>query len=332
MMKRPLLTLFIGASAAACFSEGIDNVNLDGVVVVPKEVATRDIVRTIQQFDANGDPLLDDEGELVFETEIEEVVNPALIGPVYVGLYSGITSDLEEYPYPERGPRFRAGVEGNTYPYGGTTIGDIRHPCFESLKCKLVSGRFVDFDDIVDWFNNVIQQDVRDSSNNPIENGELFRQTCYELLRFTEDAEVRLTATEDRNGDGVIDARDLDFVENADGDFEAPFRLWFQEFIPGFSAWSFMDGPNPQNYTFSTCNPDLGQRETIYDRDFFVGLQYPDVLNQPSEYLVGGENENWVAGEGYVWEDPYAEARLVIDFPVPAQGAVQDPDDDEEEE
>jgi hypothetical protein len=44
-----------------------------------------------------------------------------------------------------------------------------------------------------------------------------------------------------------------------------------------------------------------------------AGRVFPNVLNQPSQYIVGGD---WVVTDPYVWTDPMAEPTLLIDFAV----------------
>ena len=53
-----------------------------------------------------------------------------------------------------------------------------------------------------------------------------------------------------------------------------------------------MDAPSEQ-YTFSTCDPDRGQRNTRYSNDYYYGANYTDLLNYPNKYIF--END-FVAG------------------------------------
>ena len=291
MFNTNLLLALAAMSISGCYSEGLEIYDLHGVVKLPAEAATRDFSRS--------------------DGTIDTVTDVRLLGPVYLGLYSSVLDGLESYPHPERGPQFIEGTPGDTYPYGGTTIGDIRYACFEFFSCKLVSGRHVDFNSIVDWFANTLENPITDAEGNFVTNGDFIRQTCYELLEVTSDEEIRVTA-EDKNEDGTIDLSDLDFVEVDDG-YEAEFTIWQQDWYQGMSLWGFMDAPSNVNYEFSTCNPALGFQETEYNRDFRAGLQQTDVLNQPSQYITGGD---WVASEGFVWNDPEDVAEISIDFGV----------------
>jgi hypothetical protein len=271
-----------------CYSEGLFIENLVGYVTIPREAATRTITET------------DALGAVISETEVVDV---KLIGPVYVGLYAGLDENLQSYTHPQVGP-----INQDTYPYGGTTLGDMRNACLEFFSCRLSSGRFVNYDEIVDWFTDVIKDPPVDAQGNVIEVGEYIRQNCFDLLEVTSDEEIRIVAT-DRNKDGAVDAQDLDFVENADGDFVGRFEILQAEFYPGMMAWAFMDSPSTVRYNFTTCDTTNGYFEGTYNNNYNVGLQFSDVLNRPSTYLIDGD---WVSTEGYVWDDPQAEAQIVV--------------------
>jgi len=220
------------ALSAGCYDEGLVIRDLVGEVRLPKEAATFEFTRPA--LDDNGDPITEPgSGDPVFETE--EVTDVRLIGPVYIGLYASVREDLFSYPYPETGPVTGAVTVGDTYPYGGTTIGDFRYACYEFFQCKMVSGRYASFEGILEWWNDVVGDPVVDAGGDVVEVADAFRDTCYQLRRWTSDAEARLTVTSDRNGDGELDAGDLDFVEDGDvtkvvleGDFEVDVKQ-----IPG---------------------------------------------------------------------------------------------------
>lgn len=294
MTHRTVALALLGTLMGGCYEEGLPIFDLVGTLTVSEAAATRTFVRTEETgVDAAGDPI-------IVETS-ETVTDVRLIGPVYVGLYSGLSTAIEAYPHPERGPQFETGVEGDTYPYGGTTIGDFRYACMEFLTCKLVSGRFSDFDEIVDWFNTTLSTPVTDAFGDPIETGEYLRQTCYDLLRVTTDEEVRIT--------GAVQFEQ----DEATGNFVGEFDILQAEFYDGMTAWAFMDTPSSVSATYSTCDPDSGRTENTYNRDFEAGLQYRDVLNNPAQYLGDGD---WVGSAGYVWTDPDDDAVLSIDFEV----------------
>jgi len=296
-------SLFIVTAAAltgCTFDEGITIENLHGKVIIPQEAATR----TIHHEDGSD----------------ETVIDPRLIGPVYLGLYPSVVEGIQSYPAPAEGPVFQAGLPGDTYPYGGTSLGEMKFPCLQSLQCKLVSGRFVDFDAMVSWFNDTLEQPIIDEKAQQVENGDYIADQCYELLHYTEPAEIGLTATADKNDDGVIDTKDLEFVDDGNGNFVADFTIYQQEYFEndetgeGFSLWGWMDAPSEVNSKFSTCDSTHGFEEMTYNRDFYSGRPYTDLLNHPSVYIAGGD---WVASQPYVFKSADdTDIEITLDFPV----------------
>lgn len=290
------LALLLGSGCG--FDEGIWVGNMQGTVVIPFEAAT---------------------GTYVNESG-EEVTGPdrRFIGPVYLGLYPEVRDDIFAYPHPEVGPVFQAGIPGDTYPYGGTSVGDMRFACLKALQCRTVSNRFLDLDELVSWYNTVLPEQLVDASGNPVESGAYFRQLCYEMLNYTTDEELRLTAA-DRNEDGLIDEKDLDFQRNdEDQTFEATFTIYQQEYFSdpdgrGMSLWGWMDAPSESTYRFTTCDPNQGFQQNEYDADFEGGMQYGDLLNQPSQYIGAGD---WVSSNAHVYSSPDETPVLTLDFAV----------------
>ena len=116
-MVFPLLS---AALLSGCYyDEGLTIENMTGTLVIPREAATRDFLRE--------------------DGSVDTVTDVRLIGPVYLGMFAGVEQGIEDYPHPSVGPQFQAGVPGDTYPYGSTTVGDIRYACFEHLTYQ---GRF----------------------------------------------------------------------------------------------------------------------------------------------------------------------------------------------
>jgi hypothetical protein len=285
--------LGLGFTSGCQFDEGLIIENMRARVFIPEEAATREFLRE--------------------DGSVEVITDVALIGPVYLGLFASVepAESVEAYPHPEVGPQYIENTPGDTYPYGGTTVGDIRYACFQHFTCKVTSGRFVDYDDIVDWFNNSLLDPVVDASEAPVTTGEYIKQTCYSLLDISTDAELRITA-QDSNEDGKIDEKDLDFVDNGDGYYVAETTLWQQEYFDGFSLWGFMDAPSEVNSTFGTCDPSDGSQENEYANSFFSGRPFTDVLNQPAKYI---ERSDWVS-EGLVWKNFEDIPDLYLDFEV----------------
>src|SRR6476646_2403664 len=78
--------------------------NMRGRVFVPVEAITRDVIKLDGSSETLGPDI-------------------KLLGPVYLGLYPSVlgANVIERYPHPEIGPQFIENVQGDTYPYGGTT-------------------------------------------------------------------------------------------------------------------------------------------------------------------------------------------------------------------
>ena len=123
---------------------------------------------------------------------------------------------------------------------------------------------------------------------------------------------------------------DLNFIENSDGDFEADFTFWQQEFFydleqeeqgnctpgldcTGFSLWGFMDTPSSATNTYTTCDINTGFEENTYDNEFEGGATFIDILNAPTQYIA---DDDWVAGAGYVWNDVLDVPVLSLDYKV----------------
>jgi hypothetical protein len=308
-VSRVLLGLFVLLGACR-YEEGLIISNMQGTVFIPEEAATRTIVNA--------------------EGVEETITDVKLIGPVYLGVYPSILPQdiVAPYPHPEVGPQYLEAIAGNAYPYGGTTIGDLRFACLEFLTCKVSSGRFEEWQDIVDWFAD-LGLPIKDASGVEVTTGQYLQQTCFDQLNVTSDAEARLTAYQDVNDDGAINELDLDFVYvPEEHGFRAPFTLWQQEFFwdlaeeeqtgctpgtdcTGFSLWGWMDAPSTLDYVYSTCDGSFGFPNEIYNNEFNGGAVQPDVLNFPSTYLGSGDA---VSSEGFVWNDIYDQPELVLDL------------------
>src|SRR5262245_13498678 len=72
----------------------------------------------------------------------EEVDDPRAIGPVYLGAFPSIREGDFPYSHPEMGPIITEARPGDTYPYGGGSVGRMAWGCYQSTVCRMVSGRF----------------------------------------------------------------------------------------------------------------------------------------------------------------------------------------------
>lgn len=288
------LLMASGLVLAGCsFNEQLPIENLFGTVVLPEGAATRTIV---------------------VDGVEDTVTDVRLIGPVVLGLYPDVSDTIFEYTHPIIGPSFQDGNPGDTFPYGGTTIGDIRFACLQELQCRVSSGRYVDYDEIIDWQAQV-GQPIEDAFGDVVTSGEYLRQVCFDILEASSDDEVRLIATEDRNGDEEINGGDLDFVQRADGQWEAEFIIWQQEYFEdtdsgdGMTLWGWMDAPSAEVYGFETCQSEFGFQDTEYNINVDGGRQQRDLLNRPSDYIQEGD---WVSVEGFQYSsiDDIAEVEI----------------------
>lgn len=284
-----MLTLI--AILAGCYNENLPQVDLTGKLVVPREAATRDI----PTFDENGD--IDG---------AETVTDPRLLGPIFLGAFSGIDQESFAYPHPSMGPIISPDYPGDTFPYGGTTVGRFDFACYEALACKVVTGRFTSYSDVLDYFKNVLGKPVTDSHGNEVLYSDTFQQECYRLFHATSDEEFAFIGPEA-------------FTENADGDFEAEFLMPHTTLVPGMALWGYMDAPLVStevadlNGSFDTCDDSLGNQRYDYDQNYYEGQPYPDILNYPSLYLRAGD---WVTDGTTTVQSADDQPVITLSIPV----------------
>ena len=278
MMRHPHLTIATALALAGCYQEqGITHVDLTGTVRLPKEAS--------QVTMADGE-------------DTWEIDDPRAIGPVYIGVFSGLDPNLEDYVHPEIGPITEAGI--NTYPYGGTTAGRFDWACYEAIKCQVVTGRFKDYEDILDFFSNQIRQPILNNQGDEVTSGLEFRERCYEVLYRTGDYELPF-----------ISGDDLDFVDVGDA-WEAEVEILHTDYRKGVAVWGWMDKPS-FNFGFGTCNENLGTGTFYYelDNDFTTGASFQNLLGYPAQYIEDGD---YIADEGAVINNPDEEFVLTLGF------------------
>lgn len=214
-----------------------------------------------------------------------EVTDTRFIGPVFLGAFAGLDETSFNYPHPEMGPIIEADTPGDTFPYGGATIGRYDFACYEALACKVVTGRFTDYNEILEYFGDMLENPVKDSAGAEVAYSSTFQQECFDYFYATSDQEMAFIGEDD-------------FTENADGDYEASFSMPHTVFHEGMTIWGWMDAPvvdvtsTLNNGSFSTCDTNSGREQDAYDQTFFEGRVYYDALNVPSKYIYGGD---WVA-------------------------------------
>jgi hypothetical protein len=261
MTTRSNLTVLALLAAGCTFDEDVGRVDLVGTIRVPKEAASF-VLRDTET------------GEEV------TVTDPRGFGPVYVGVFPSVQEGLFEYLHPEMGPIVDAEYEGNTYPYGGTTVGHFLPGCYEELACKMVSGRYTSYSDILDFFANVIEEPINGPGGEEVGSDEEYQERCFDVFEVTSDYEVGLVAQEH------------DFVE--DGDYYvADVEVLNVDMHEGMQVWGWIDMPSP-TFSFATCSTGDGQYYYEYDEQFYWGTNHPQLLNYPSTYIDAGD---WVASD-----------------------------------
>ncbi|MES2645000.1 MAG: hypothetical protein V4850_36275 [Myxococcota bacterium] len=278
-----MVTILILALGCA-YTEVTPEKDIFGTVVVPKAAATRAL------------------------PDGTEVTDARFIGPIFLGAYAGIDDVSFGYPHPSMGPIVTADTPGDAFPYGGTTVGRFDFACYEALACKVVTGRFTDYDSILEYFGSMLGNPVQDETGADVLNGSTFQQACYEHFYATSDQEMAFLG-------------DLQFTQNDDGDFVADFTMPHTVFVEGMTIWGWMDAPAivPANPTesggFSTCDPTQGREFDEYNSNFTEGRVYFDALNTPSQYIYAGD---WVADGEAVVNSPEDEpvVRLTVGFGV----------------
>ena len=300
---RTLPLVLLGVSIVGCtFDENLPEIDFTGRLIVPKEAATKTL-----EIDG-------------VETEMTDI---RFLGPVWLGAYPSVTADAFPYPHPEMGPVIDPAYPGNTYPYGGGSVGRFAFACFESVACKVTSGRFESFEKIIEYFS-WSDEPVTDQFGELVTSATFYEQYCLDYFYDTELTELDFLAVEkDESGQYVAD---LDFEqitadheladyggEDRVGDFVADFHMSHVVFYPGMALWGFIDNPS-QEFTFSTCYDDItGPARNEYNEWFAAGGHHHDILNYPSLYIMEGD---WVVQEAWNMETPEDDPVLVLGCPA----------------
>jgi hypothetical protein len=293
-MKHTIPALLVTLSACT-WNEDQTHFDLVGTVRLPKEAATF--------------VYIDEKG-------VEHpIADPRAIGPVYLGAFPSIQDGLFLYPHPEMGPVITEDAPGDTYPYGGGSVGRMAWGCYQSTVCRLVSGRFSGFDDIIDFYNNVLGPldgdanalDIVDGEGAVVTSEDVYRERCYDALYYTSDAEVEFIPPDDTES-AIADY--LDFRE--DGDFYvADVELLHVKFVEGMQIWGWVDMPTA-NFNFASCDPnDQGRFFDDYADYYEMGSTYGTLLNYPSLYIDVGD---WVANDAPTIDDPEKEFTVTLGY------------------
>ncbi len=271
MIALQTLVFLVGGCANP---EVINDGDVEARVVIPKLAATRTVVSAI-----------DPDGDGVYQYETRELTDVRLLGPVYVGAYGAIDTISFRYPHPTMGPIIGGGI-GDTFPYGGETVGRLDFACYELVSCKVTTGRFKDYSDLLDHFRNNLGIPMKDGFGSEVVSPEAMRAWCYDYFSATSDTEMSFI------GEDV-----LDFTEDGDN-YVADITLHHTNRVDGMSLWGFMDAPELNvdqidvNGAFTTCGQTYGRSVDEYNSEFTEGGSFFDILNRPSTYI---QYEDWVS-------------------------------------
>ena len=287
MRRIPLIAPLLMVLSSNCgWEENLPEIDIYGTVTVPGGAATRVVT--------------DDQGN---ETEIKD---PRFLGPVFLGAFASVQEGQFDYPHPEMGPVITGSYPGDTFPYGGTSVGRFSFACYETTACRVVTGRFTSFDSILEYFSDYIQEPVEDPYGEEVTSGKVFEQYCLDYYYVTSLQEFTFLALDDDLNE------DLDFTENADGDFEAEFEMLHTPYHEGMQIWGWIDSPSADSFRFSTCDESReGPDSTEYNLNFDAGGAHADILNFPNLYINTGD---WVSTQSFTMTSREDEPHLVLDF------------------
>lgn len=280
---RTISVVLAGASLVGCAYEedALEHFDIVGKVRIPKEAG--EIVVTVS----------DEEGN---QTDKQLEADVRNLGPVYLGVFPAVDDSLFDYPHPEIGPV----LSGNTldvYPYGGTTVGRPGFACYQALRCKVTTGRFETYDDILDYFANELDSPIENQYGEEVTNGAEFREWCYETMFLTSDEELPFLG-------------DVDFVDKGDY-WEADATIYHSYFQEDAVVWGWMDSPS-RSYNFASCNNDnWGWQLNYYDQEYVTGAAEAGLLNTPDNFIDLGD---WIVGEAPTLKSPEDDFVVELGF------------------
>jgi hypothetical protein len=285
---RITLILLAGLVMGCEFQEVLQERDLKGTVRIPKEALEI--------------TLIDDEG-------VERIVSGdiRMLGPVYLGAFPSVEEGHYAFQHPEMGPILDADYPGDTYPYGGTTIGRFDFGCYEQLVCKVVTGRYESYDDVLDFFRDVVQDEIKGPDNKPVGSGEEYQERCFETQYLTSDDELAFV-----DGDPHEDVRPYfkPYFEEDGDDFVADVVIPHTLVEKGMQLWGWVDMPSAK-FDFVTCDEGDGRFFNRYSEQYYLGTSYPDVLNYPGLYIDDGD---WVVNDAPTITNPDKDFELILDF------------------
>lgn len=263
------VTIAVGLLASCTYQEDLPSEDLVGVVRLPKEA-----LETLTLNDpATSEPII--------------VNDMRALGPVYVGAFASVESDDFDYPHPEMGPILNKDNPGDTYPYGGTSIGRFDWACYQTLVCKVVTGRFQSYDDIISFFSDVLDDPITGPDGEEITDPEIFQERCFDAYYVTTNDELSFLSSAN------------DFEDKGDY-YEAPVTVPHVNWVEGLSLWGWIDMPS-YTFDFASCDSNSGQKYVRYSEDFYEGTSQANLLNFPSQFIDPGD---WIVEDAPIITNP----------------------------
>ena len=308
---RTITLSLVGLSFGGCaYEENLREQDLTGVVRIPLEA-----LESLQLIDPDGTPIMD--GGFTLDEDGQPVLDitdqMGLLGPLYIGAFPSVETGLYAYPHPEMGPILDSDRPGDTYPYGGTTVGRFDYACYEQLRCKVVTGRYTDYQQIIDFFSDVVQEPILAPDGTEVTNGSTYQEHCFTTEYVTSDDE--LSFIDDEPNENVRPYFKPYFSLNEAGThYVADVTIPHSLVVDGMELWGWVDMPSAR-YNFASCNESEGDMHYRYTEQFYKGSSYPDLLNFPGLYIDEGD---WVVDEPYTIDS--ADDEFVVDFTYKFEG------------
>lgn len=308
---RTISLSLVGLSLGGCaYEENLQQQDLTGVVRIPLEA-----LESLQLIDPDGTPIMDDGFTLDEDGQpvLDITDQMGLLGPLYIGAFPSVETGLYAYPHPEMGPILDSDRPGDTYPYGGTTVGRFDYACYEQLRCKVVTGRYTDYQEIIDFFSDVVQEPILAPDGTEVTNASTYQEHCFTTEYVTSDDE--LSFVDDKPNEDVRPYFKPYFSLNEEGThYVADVTIPHALVVDGMELWGWVDMPSAR-YNFASCNESEGDMHYRYTEQFYKGSSYPDLLNFPGLYIDEGD---WIVDEPYTVDS--ADDEFVIDFTYKFEG------------
>jgi hypothetical protein len=186
------------------------------------------------------------------------------------------------------GPVLDADRPGDAYPYGGTSVGRFDYGCYEALVCKIVTGRHTDFDEIIAFFRDVVDEPIVAPDGSEVKDGATYQEHCFEIERVTSTEELSFI---DEDAEDDVRPYYKPYFTDKGEYFEANVTIPHTVYVEGMQLWGWADMPS-KKFNFSTCDESAGDRYYRYSEQFYQGANFPDVLNYPGTYIDAGD---WIA-------------------------------------